>query len=149
MTSNGTARLPTVREATVADESGLWPLAAALATSYRPTKDGFGRALRAIVADPHAAILVAISEKELVGHVHVLTHPAFHADGAIGWVEELTVRDSARGTGCGRALMAAAEQWARERDDIAYMALTTRRAGDFYRAVGYEDSATYFKRPFR
>ena len=45
--------------------------------------------------------------------------------------------------------MAAAEQWARERDDIAYMALTTRRAGDFYRAVGYEDSATYFKRPFR
>ncbi|MGP9536621.1 GNAT family N-acetyltransferase [Brachybacterium sp. AOP43-C2-M15] len=149
MDPDDTAPGPTVRTATIADETGLWPLADALATSYRPTREQFRVTLRSVVDDPHSAILVAVNGDTLVGYVHVLTHRAFHADGAIGWVEELMVRDSERGTGCGRALMDAAEQWARETDDIAYMALATRRAGAFYRSIGYEESATYFKRPFR
>ena len=35
-------------------------------------------------------------------------------------------------------------QAAREHD-AAYVALATRRAADFYAALGYEPSATYFK----
>lgn len=52
--------------------------------------------------------------------------------------------------GCGRRgigaqLMTAAEQWAREKGD-AYLSLATRRASDFYLALGYEKSATFFKK---
>ena len=56
------------------------------------------------------------------------------------------VRADHRGAGVGRALMAAAEDWARERG-AAYVALATRRAADFYPALDFEESATYFKKP--
>lgn len=94
-------------------------------------------------------MLVAEHDGSLVGYVHVLVHEAFHADGMIGWVEELMVGEDQRGTGCGRALMAAAEQWATENFDIAYLAVATRRAEGFYRSIGYDESATYFKKAFR
>lgn len=140
---------PRVRAATLEDEWELWPLAFALATSYRPTRDRFRESLRGILHDPHATVLVAVDEGEVAGYVHVLTHEASHADGAIGWVEELMVREDRRGSGSGRALMRAAERWAREQSGIAYLAVATRRAEGFYRSIGYEDSATYFKKTFR
>lgn len=143
------ATTPRIRAARSEDESELWPLASALATSYRPTRDRFREILRGILADPHATVLVADADGTVTGYVHVLTHEAFHADGAIGWVEELMVRPDRRGSGSGRALMSAAEQWAREHSDIAYMAVATRRADGFYRSIGFEDSATYFKKSFR
>lgn len=143
------SKTPLIREATIDDASQLWPLAAALATSYRPTRSRFVESLGRISADPQAAVLVATDADCLVGYVHVLTHEAFHADGAIGWVEELMVAPDRREAGAGRALMAAAEAWARERSDIAYMAVATRRAQGFYTSVGYEESATYFKKSFR
>ncbi|MGO2822190.1 MAG: GNAT family N-acetyltransferase [Brachybacterium tyrofermentans] len=99
---------PVIREARVDDEAELWPLASALATSYEPTRERFRAGLRGITEDPRAAVLVAEHDGSLVGYVHVLVHEAFHADGMIGWVEELMVGEDQRGTGCGRALMAAA-----------------------------------------
>lgn len=143
------AASPLVRAATLEDEAELWPLAAALATSYRPTRNRFRESLGGILHDPHATVLVAVDKGEVAGCVHVLTHEAFHADGAIGWVEELMVHEDRRGSGAGRALMSAAEQWARGHSDIAYLAVATRRAEGFYRSIGYEDSASYFKKSFR
>jgi GNAT superfamily N-acetyltransferase len=81
-----------------------------------------------------------------VGYLLATSHPAFHANGPVAWVEEVMVVARARGTGVGRQLMAAAEDWARARG-AAYVALATRRAAPFYQALGYEDSATYFKKP--
>ena len=43
-------------------------------------------------------------------------------------------------------LLVAAEDWARRRG-ARYVALATRRAAPFYQALGYEDSAVYFKKP--
>jgi hypothetical protein len=43
--------------------------------------------------------------------------------------------------------MGSAETWAR-RIPTAYVALASRRAGDFYLNVGYEESATYFRKTF-
>lgn len=82
----------------------------------------------------------------LVGYLLATSHPAFHANGEVAWVEELMVAASARRSGVGRALMAAAETWARHRG-AAYIALATRRAAPFYQALAYDESATYFKRP--
>jgi hypothetical protein len=41
--------------------------------------------------------------------------------------------------------MSAFEQWAAARG-CALVALATRRAAPFYRALGYEESAVYFRR---
>jgi hypothetical protein len=41
--------------------------------------------------------------------------------------------------------MGYAENWARE-SGAAYLALASRRAGPFYLALGYEDSAVFFKK---
>ena len=43
------------------------------------------------------------------------------------------------------ALMSAYEQWATSRD-CALVALATRRAAPFYRALGYEESAIYHRK---
>jgi GNAT superfamily N-acetyltransferase len=53
--------------------------------------------------------------------------------------ELLTARDACL-RGVGRALMAAFERWAAGQG-CALVALATRRAAPFYRALGYEDSA--------
>jgi len=41
--------------------------------------------------------------------------------------------------------MEAAERWSSSAG-AAYLALATRRATSFYRALGYQDSATYFRK---
>ena len=45
----------------------------------------------------------------------------------------------------GRALMDGFEEWAAQRD-CALVALAARRAAPFYRALGYEESAVYFRK---
>ncbi len=57
------------------------------------------------------------------------------------------VSESDRHLGVGSSLMSAAEVWA-EAVPTAYVALASRRAGDFYRKIGYEDSAIFFRKTF-
>jgi GNAT superfamily N-acetyltransferase len=68
-----------------------------------------------------------------------------YANGPVAWVEEVFVRGQDRGRGVGGALMSEFERWAAARD-CALVALATRRAAPFYRALGYEDSAVYFRK---
>jgi hypothetical protein len=42
--------------------------------------------------------------------------------------------------------MARFEHWARTSADVQYIAVATRRAHDFYRSIGYTESASYFKK---
>lgn len=135
-----------LREAGGGDEDALWPLALALATSSVPTRRGFHLAFEAVLRDPQATVLVALDDGQIIGYVHVLTHAAFHADGNIAWVEELLVSEERRGSGIGRLLMSAAEEWAQETAQAVYVALATRRAATFYKTVGYVESATYLKK---
>ena len=142
-----TDQLLRVRPAGPGDRDQVWPLARDLATSYVPERPAFDRSFGLLLPDPSALILVAEPAGSwLVGYLLATSHPAFHANGEVAWVEELMVAASARRSGVGRALMAAAETWARRRG-AAYIALATRRAAPFYRALGYEDSAVYFKKP--
>jgi GNAT superfamily N-acetyltransferase len=124
----------------------MWPLARDLATSYVVERTAFDRSFASLIAHEEALVLVAETPGgAVVGYLLATSHPAFHANGPVAWVEEVMVAEPARGTGVGRQLMAAAEAWARRRD-ARYVALATRRAAPFYQALGYEDSATYFKK---
>jgi GNAT superfamily N-acetyltransferase len=143
-----------VRPATPADRDQLWPLARDLATSYTVDRQAFECSYASLLANSSALVLVAeaeagaaaVDDELIVGYLLALTHPAFHANAPVAWVEEIMVAAPARGTGAGRHLMAAAESWARS-NGAAYLALATRRAAPFYRALGCDESATYFKKP--
>ena len=69
----------------------------------------------------------------------------FFANGKVAWVEEIMVGSSRRKAGVGRALMTAFEEWSANRG-AKLVALATRRAAEFYRALGYEESAIYFRK---
>lgn len=83
--------------------------------------------------------------RESQGYLLGFRHLTFYANGPVGWVEEIIVRHQDRGQGLGRVVMNAFEQWAAEQG-CALVALATRQAAPFYHALGYEESATYFRK---
>ena len=133
-----------VRVATPADADAVWLLVRDFATSFTPTRDGFDRVWPGLLARDDVLVLVAAVDG-VVGYLLASEHPTFFADGPVVGVEEIMVAPEHRRTGVGAALMGAAEQWATARD-AGYVSLASRRAGDFYLALGYEDSAVFYKK---
>jgi GNAT superfamily N-acetyltransferase len=135
-----------VRTASSPDREQVWALARDLATSYEVDADAFTTTFDQLTSAPDVLFLVAEVDGRIDGYLMGQRHHTFHANGPVVWVEEVMVAAEQRGRGIGRALMSAAEHWAREQN-AAYVSLATRRAAEFYTALGYEPSATYFKRP--
>ena len=101
--------------------------------------------------DETAGSVLFIAEgggETVLGYILVSCHPSFLANAPVAWVEEVMVANSWRRTGMGKALMAAAEDWANRRG-AAYVALASRRSAPFYLALGYEDTAAFFKKALR
>ena len=98
-----------------------------------------------LLDDPSACVLVAETDGVVVGYLLGFEHLTFFANGRIAWVEEIMVAESLQQQGIGRQLMDGFTEWARSRD-CRLIALATRRAPSFYRALGYAKSATYFRK---
>jgi GNAT superfamily N-acetyltransferase len=134
-----------VRLADASDAEAVADLAAGLAQSFAFSRSRFLLSYPALLADDSACLLLAVDGPERLGYLLGFEHLTFYANGPVAWVEEVYVRDQDRGSGAGRILMSAFEQWAAARD-CALVALATRRAAPFYRALGYEESAVYFRK---
>jgi GNAT superfamily N-acetyltransferase len=134
-----------VRHASADDRDGVAGLAAELAMSFTFSPEKFRVSYPALLAEDGACLLVAVSDQEHLGYLLGFRHLTFYANGPVAWVEEIAVRERDRGRGIGRALMSEFEQWAAAQE-CALIALATRRAAPFYRALGYEESATYFRK---
>jgi GNAT superfamily N-acetyltransferase len=134
-----------IRRARGGDAGGIAFLAAELAQSFAFSAEKFELTYPALLSARDACLLVAAEGDECLGYVLGFRHLTFYANGPVGWVEEILVRPECRGRGLGRALMSAFEQWATEHD-CTLVALATRRAAPFYRALGYEDSAAYLRK---
>jgi GNAT superfamily N-acetyltransferase len=134
-----------VRPAGPEDADAVAALAAELAQSFPFDPGRFAASYPALLADDSACLLLATGGAEPLGYLLGFTHLTFFANGPVGWVEEVCVAPGGRGRGTGRALMAAFEDWAAGRG-AALVALATRRAAPFYRALGYEESAVYFRK---
>lgn len=134
----------TVRRAAIDDAEAVQSMAAELATSSVVESAAFELSYAQALQDPAQLLAVAELGDEVVGYVHALAHRAFHANGDVVWVEEVFVETRARGRGVGRALIEAAEEWGVE-IKARYVALATRRAADFYSALGFETSAAYYR----
>jgi GNAT superfamily N-acetyltransferase len=134
-----------VRLADAADAETVADLAAGLAQSFAFSRSSFLLSYPALLAADGACLLLAVDGPERLGYLLGFEHLTFYANGPVAWVEEVFVRDQDRGRGVGRVLMSAFEQWAAARD-CRLVALATRRAAPFYRALGYEESAVYLRK---
>ena len=134
-----------VRQASADDEDGVAGLAAKLAMSFTFSPEKFRASYPVLLTEDGACLLVAMSGHEHIGYLLGFRHLTFYANGPVGWVEEVAVREQDQGRDIGRALMREFEQWATAQG-CALIALATRRAAPFYRALGYQESATYFRK---
>lgn len=94
---------------------------------------------RVLAAEGHHVAVVEERGK-VVGLLHVFERPALEKP-CEAVVQALVVDATERGRGIGRGLMEVAEAWARTRR-LGSVALSTRRAEDFYARLGYAKVAT-------
>jgi GNAT superfamily N-acetyltransferase len=135
-----------IRAATEGDAPAVKNLASSLATTFIMDDTAFEESFVRIKGGEDAQILVAVDELGLiVGYLLGFVHDTFFANGPVAWIEEMYVTDTSRQSGVGRALAREFETWARARE-AHLVAVATRRAALFYAAIGYEESATYFRR---
>jgi len=136
---------PIVRNADSKDLDTIRIMAEKLATSFVVDPESFRQVYNRVLELPDATLLVVEDDGQLIGYLLAFEHPAFYANGSVAWVEELYVDEDRRGQGIGGHLMHRFEQSATEKG-IRLVALATRRADSFYQSIGYEKSATYFKK---
>lgn len=120
-------------------------LAREFATSFALEEEAFRLFFAALIGDPNAYLAVVEVEENVIGYVLAFRHNTFYANGSVAWVEEIMVDADHRKQGVGRALMHSVHAWA-ESQNCKLVALATRRAAPFYEAIGYQASATYFKK---
>lgn len=136
----------TIRHAAINDADNVWLLAQDFAPTFVPDREAFDLTFRSLLKAPETLLLVADQgDGSVIGYLLAQCRATFLANGPVAWVEEVTVAERVRRQGVGQALMIEAESWAQSRG-AAYVSLASRRAGDFYLALAYEDAATFFKK---
>ena len=135
----------TIRRADPTDAAKIFPLARDFAISFRPEPKVFELAFFSLINQEDALVLVAEESQQLLGYLLGFDHVTFFANGRVSWVEEIAVHEDHRRKRIGEALMLRFEDWARSQES-KLVALGTRRAAAFYRDIGYEESAIYFRK---
>ncbi len=139
-----------IRPARAQDHAALLALSPRLTIGVAPWRDPdrVARAVRGWIesslgsaSDEGHAVLVAVLDGRIAGLVSLGQWEHFSGE-VDAYVGELVTDGAAEGRGVGRALMAAAEEWAAERG-LARITLDTGirndRARRFYAAFGFEE----------
>ena len=134
-----------IRKAVLEDQRQVFSLAEDFATSFRPRSSAFTEAFSRLSEQDDALVLVAEESDQIIGYLLGFDHWTFFANGRVSWVEEVMVHQDHRRRKIGRDLMDGFEQWASSRGS-KLVALATRRAAPFYLALGYDESAIYFRK---
>ncbi|NUO96570.1 MAG: GNAT family N-acetyltransferase [Nonomuraea sp.] len=137
-----------IRRAEKADADEVFALAREFGLTFRPEREAFDAALPQLLRDDDALLLTAVVGGRVQGYLLGFVHLTLFANGPVAWVEEAMVQSGSRRQGIGRRLLEEFETWARERE-AGYVAMATRRAPEFYHALGYEASATFFRKVLR
>ena len=115
------------------------------AASFAVDPNCFRESFRQCWLDSSSHVVVAIVKSSLAGYLLGFDHVAFFVNGRVAGVEEIYVCPSHRGRGIGRVIMKKFERWAKSRGS-AQVVVCTRRTSGFYSALGYEETATCFRR---
>ncbi|MBB5078125.1 GNAT family N-acetyltransferase [Nonomuraea endophytica] len=137
-----------IRRAEKGDADEIFALAREFGMTFRPEREAFDVALPQLLRNEDALLLAAVAGGRVTGYLLGFVHLTLFANGPVAWVEEAMVQTSSRRQGVGRSLLEDFERWARERE-AGYVAMATRRAPEFYSALGYEESATFFRKVLR
>lgn len=137
-----------IRKAFLTDADDIFSLVERFATSFKPERKAFDRCLEEILNNKDALLIVAVFGQTIVGYCLSFDHFAFYANGRVAWVEEIMVQENLRKKGVGRELMKSVEEWACSRES-KLISLATRRAAPFYEAIGYDESAVFFRKLLR
>lgn len=136
---------PIIRKARSDDVLHLLPLVQEFVTSFELDPRSYQATYRRVLHNDSACALVAEHRGQIVGYLLGFIHDTFYANGQVAWVEEIMVHAEHRRAGLGTSLMRCFESWCEDRGAML-SALATRRASDFYEAIGYKASATYLRR---
>jgi N-acetylglutamate synthase-like GNAT family acetyltransferase len=134
-----------IRDARPDDAAELAELLGQL--GYPAEADAVGRRLERLGASDVDRLLVAEAGGRIVGLVGVHVSHSLEYDRDAAKLSALVVDEGRRGTGVGRALVAAAEAEARARDcELLFLTTAERRTGahTFYRALGFEETGRRF-----
>jgi len=134
-----------VRKANKNDLENIYNLVKAFATSFEPEKECFISSFEHILHDKYANIIVAEHDMQIIGYSLGFIHDTFYANGKVAWLEEIMVKEDFRRKGIGFELVRTFEEYSKEKK-CKLVALATRRASAFYNSIGYEESATYFRK---
>jgi len=134
-----------IRRAMDRDLGPVLELAREFVTSYALDEEVFRASFFELVGSANIFFAVAEQDAQIVGYLLGNIHLTLYANGRVAWVGEIMVDASHRRQKLGEALMSSFEAWAKE-NGATEVNLATRRAGEFYLALGYVESATYFKK---
>jgi GNAT superfamily N-acetyltransferase len=135
----------TIRDAGKGDIQALADLMTEL--GYPTSAEEMGRRFEGILADPSYDTLIAERAGEIAGMAGLHLERFYEKDEPCARIMALVVGSEHRGLGIGRALISAAEDWARRRGAGDVMLTTHKRRADahrFYRSVGYEATGYRF-----
>ena len=135
----------TIRPASLPDGDHILPLARDMATSFVVDTEAFATSFAQLLGRDDAVVLVALEPAAVVGYLLGFDHLAFYANGRVAYVEEVAVREDRRGAAIGRQLMREFERWAVSRS-ATLITVATRRAAPFYRSLGFDETATLFRK---
>jgi ribosomal protein S18 acetylase RimI-like enzyme len=150
-----------IRSATTEDREAILALVPRLAQHGTPPGRDAGQIaatdLQTIAAAIDArtaetALLTAEHDGSIVGFIHVKTVTDYYTQQPIGHVSDIVVASRAEGRGVGRALIAAAEDWARSRG-YTWMQLNVlvgnTAARSLYEQLGYGAEWLKYVKPLR
>jgi len=134
-----------IREADVQDINDIFSLLLDFAASFTPNMKDFTNSYNEIITNNDAILLVAEYNDHIIGYAYGFDHYTFYANGRVSWLEEIMVDEKYRRQKAGTLLLKHFEQWARGRHS-KLIALATRRAASFYKALDFDESAVYFRK---
>jgi GNAT superfamily N-acetyltransferase len=136
-----------IRRAGLDDAQWVFPLARDMATSFVVDQGAFMSSFADVVGRDDAVVLVAHAADEIVGYLLGFDHVAFYANGRVAYVEEVAVAGHRHREKIGDRLMRSFEEWASVRGS-RLVTVAMRRAGVFYGALGYDETAMLFRKVF-
>ena len=117
---------------------------------YPTNEPQMRRRLELLARNDTVGAIVAERNGAVVGMIGLRAEHGFEFDGVQGQIAALVVDEQFRGQGIGRLLVAAGEEWLRQRGAGRVMVTSAHRREDthrFYERLGYESTGLRFGKP--
>ena len=116
---------------------------------YPTSASALPERLRAVESEGGTVFLAVNSNGVALGLASVASHSTIHADAPVAYITALVTGGAARGQGIGRAMVSAAEQWAREKGCVRLSVTSAEHRADahaFYPRCGMPYSGRRFSK---